>query len=351
MRHKPTRVLVVDDSPFVREALTQALAQVASIEVVGVAGDPYEASDLLMRLHPDVMTLDMEMPRMHGTEFLRRLLPQWPIPVIMVSSHTARGTSQAMDALSAGAVEVVFKPRHFSQAGFHDMMMELVQKIKLASHVHVQDPLPEAEEHRPPAARRPRTKATSFKLIVIGASTGGPQAITVMLRDLPRDLPAIVIVQHLPVGFSRFFAERLQQDTPIHTREAIDGEFIQKGQVYVAPCGLQTEVRAVNGELQFRIFKSPEPLPFNPSVDVLFHSVAKSVGRNAIGVILTGMGSDGAQGLKAMREAGAHTIGQNEKSSVVYGMPQVAKQIGAVVSELPLIAISGEVLRTLGVNP
>lgn len=349
MKHNPTRVLVVDDSRFVRDALTDALKKVPTIEVVGSAGDPYEASELIVRLQPDVMTLDMEMPRMHGTEFLRRLLPQWPIPVIMVSSHTARGTSQAMDALSAGAVEVVFKPRHYSEAGFHDMMHELVRKIQCASQAQVQGPLPGDEPRNPKLTVQSHLVHTSpYKLIAMGASTGGPQAITLILRRLPQEMPGIVIAQHLPSGFSRFFAERLQQETPLITKEAEDGELIQRGHIYIAPCGLQTEVRAVGHELHLRVFKSNGGLSYNPSVDVLFHSVAQHIGRHAIGILLTGMGQDGAYGLKSMYEAGAFTIGQNQRSSVVYGMPQVAKEIGAVKSELPLTSIAPEVLKTLG---
>ncbi|HYX33154.1 MAG TPA: chemotaxis-specific protein-glutamate methyltransferase CheB [Oligoflexus sp.] len=346
--HKPIRVLIVDDSAFVRETLTQALAQTSSIEVVGTAADPYEARDLLLKLKPDVMTLDMEMPRMNGTEFLRRLLPQWPIPVIMLSSYTARGTTQAMDALSAGAVEVVFKPLHFSQAGFQDMMIELVQKINFASQAQVQDPaqmLVEKNAGTPPG--KLAYLSSRFRLIAIGSSTGGPQALTLILRNLPSDLPAIVIAQHLPAGFSHFFAARLQQETPVVTREAIDGETIQKSIIYIAPSGMQTEVLAMGPNLVFRVFKSAEPMPYNPCIDVLFHSIAKSVGKKSIGVLLTGMGHDGAKGLKSMLEAGAPTIGQDERSSVVYGMSAVAKQLGAVDRELPLTIIPGEILRVL----
>jgi two-component system chemotaxis response regulator CheB len=209
MRQKNVRVLVVDDSPFVRETLTTELRRVPIIDVVGSAGDPYEASEMLMRLQPDVMTLDVEMPHMNGPEFLRLLLPQWPIPVIMVSACTARGSSQATEALCAGAVEVVFKPRSLNQIGFSDMMQELVRKIHQTQIMHMPDlsgPLKTLQAEA--LGSLPIRALTSCKLIAIGASTGGPQAISTILRKLPRHLPPIVIAQHLPSGFSAFFCER-----------------------------------------------------------------------------------------------------------------------------------------------
>jgi two-component system chemotaxis response regulator CheB len=349
MRQKNVRVLVVDDSPFVRETLTTELRKVPAIDVVGSAGDPYEASELLVRLQPDVMTLDVEMPHMNGPEFLRKLLPQWPIPVIMVSACTARGSSQASEALCAGAVDVVFKPRSLNQIGFNDMMQELVQKIRQIHAVQVPDlsrsakPLPAT-----PPGSLSSTRPTSCKLIAIGASTGGPQAIATILRKLPRDMPPVVIAQHLPLGFSAFFAKSLGQETGWEAQEAMDGMTLQRGQIYVAPCGMQTVIKPVGNELMLRVFKAPhDVVTYHPAVDVLFHSVAQHVGRHALGILLTGMGRDGAKGLKSMRDAGAHTIGQDEATSVVYGMPQEAKKAGAVVQELPLTSIGSHILRRL----
>lgn len=349
MRQKNVRILVVDDSSFVRETLTAELRRVPALEVVGAAGDPYEASEMLMTLKPDVMTLDMEMPHMNGPEFLRLLLPQWPIPVIMVSAGTARGSAQASEALCAGALEVVFKPRFLNQIGFDDMMQELVQKIRQVHAMRVPC-LPSSQNilPAPPSGTLSLAGSTSCKLIAIGASTGGPQAISTILRNLPRNLPPIVIAQHLLLGFSTFFANCLGQETGLETQEATDGVTLRHGHVYVAPCGMQTVIKPVGDDLKLRVFKVPtDVVTHHPSVDVLFHSVAQHVRQHALGVLLTGMGRDGAKGLKSMRDAGSYTIGQDEATSAVYGMPLEAKKTGAVAQELPLTSIATHILRRL----
>ncbi len=346
---KNVRVLVVDDSPFVREALTTELRRVPAIDVVGSAGDPYEASEMIMRLQPDVMTLDVEMPRMNGPDFLRLLLPQWPIPVIMVSACTARGSSQASEALCAGAVEVVFKPRSLNQVGFSDMMQELVKKIRQAHSMQMPDLSCSPKKlAAPPVSYASPSGPTSCKLIAIGASTGGPQAISTILQQQPPHLPPVVIAQHLPLGFSSFFARCLNQETGLEALEAKDGIALERGHIYVAPCGMQTVIKPVGDELRIRVFKAPSDVViYHPAVDVLFHSVAQHVGRHALGILLTGMGRDGAKGLKSMRDAGSYTIGQDEATSVVYGMPHEAKKLGAVAQELPLTSIGPRLLKLL----
>lgn len=331
MSDRTVKVLVVDDSSFIRETLTTELGRVPFIDVVGAAADPYEATDMLMRLQPEVMTLDMEMPHMNGHEFLRQLLPQWPIPVIMVSACTARGSAEANNALCAGAIDIVYKPRGINEIGFNDMMQELVKKIRKVHNF--------APSHPP---------RTACKVIAIGASTGGPQAISTILKGLPKDMPPIIVAQHLPLGFSDFFAKSLQKETGVETHKAVDGTVLKRGRIYVAPCGMQTVIKPHGDDLQLKVFKAPPDIvTFHPAVDVLFHSVAQAVGKHGLGILLTGMGRDGAKGLKSMRDAGAYTIAQDEATSVVYGMPQEAKKIGAVIQELPLTMIGRHLVRML----
>lgn len=320
------RVLVVDDSAVVRNMLCRELAKDPAIEVVGTAPDPYLARDKIVELNPDVLTLDVEMPRMDGLTFLRRLMEHHPMPVIVISSLTAQGTRTAVEALEAGAVDVLGKPG--SAYSVESLSVDLIQKVKLAFRAHLATwaPLPVR-----PAAVRPSTSLanTTDKVLAIGASTGGVQALTRVLTELPADAPGTVIVQHMPARFTRSFAERLDSLCRVRVKEARDGESVVTGQVLIAPGGFHMLLRRSGARYYVQIKDGPEVFHQKPSVEVLFQSTAQVAGRNAIGAILTGMGGDGAKGLLLMRQAGARTVAQDEATSVVFGMPQEAIKCGA----------------------
>lgn len=322
---KKIRVLVVDDSRVSRELIARGVSSDPQIEVAAVAGDPFEARDKIIETRPDVITCDVEMPKMNGIEFIRRLLPQYFIPVIMVSA-----VSQVVfEAMEAGAVDFVVKPDQ-SPKGAETFMRDLIQKIKTASTV-------KEPQHRPE-----RTNVTGNMshdascLIAIGASTGGTEAIYSILSSLPPTVPGIVIVQHIPPVFSKMFAERLDNQTALHVKEAETGDFVDPGKVLVAPGDKHMRVKKVGKRYQVECFQGEKVNGHCPSVDVLFDSVAKAAGGCAVGILLTGMGYDGAKGLLAMRRQGARTIGQDEKTSVVYGMPKVAYDLGAVETQAAL---------------
>jgi two-component system chemotaxis response regulator CheB len=329
------RVLVVDDSALVRMVLTQGLALDPEIEVVGSASDPFVARDRIVQLKPDVLTLDVEMPRMDGVEFLRRLMPQHPLPVLMVSALTERGAQITMQALEAGAVDFVTKPSADVQRGLAEMLGELREKVKAVARADVSHWKAGAAVPRPRPVATRALAVTTDKLIAVGASTGGTQAVRDLLSGLPADMPGVVIVQHMPVGFTRLFAETLDTHCAMDVREAREGDRVLPGLALVAPGDQHLRVVRSGGTYLVKLDSSEKVNGHRPSVDVLFHSVARDVGANATGVILTGMGGDGAKGLLAMRQAGARTLGQDERSSIVYGMPKVAHDLGAVESQGP----------------
>ncbi len=334
---RPIRVLVVDDSAVVRQIFERELSRDPAIEVVGVAPDPYIARDRIVRLQPDVVTLDVEMPRMDGITFLRKLMRYHPLPVIIVSSLTPRGGELALEALDAGAVEVMCKPGTSYAVG--DMSVALIDKIKAAARVRVQ-----ARTKATPAVPRLSLTRTTHRIVALGASTGGTQALQQVLTALPPNAPGIVIVQHMPEHFTRSFADRLNDLCAIRVKEAEDGDAVSPGRALIAPGNRHMLLVRSGAVYGVQVKKGPLVNRHRPSVDVLFKSVARYAGRNAVGVILTGMGADGADGLLEMKSQGAATLAQDEATSVVYGMPREAVQRGAADEVLPLDRIAGRIL-------
>jgi len=347
----PIRVLVVDDSAVVRRLLSRGLSEDPEIEVVGTAADPFEARDRILALRPDVLTLDVEMPRMDGLTFLRKLMPQHPMPVVMVSSLTTRGAQVTLEALAAGAVDVVAKPRPGSPGGMEGMIAELRAKVRAASRARVAAPRRLASRATPPPGADPLPAAARRAVVALGASTGGTEAIQRVVSRLPSDGPPVLIVQHLPAGFSAPFASQLDRESPLSVSEARTGAIPQPGHAYVAPGGRQLRLLGRPGQFRLDCSSTEKVSGHCPSVDVLMTSVAGAAGARAIGVILTGMGADGARGLLRMRQAGAATLGQDEATCVVYGMPRAAAELGAVQVALPLDAMADRIrilLRKLG---
>jgi len=333
---KVIRVLVVDDSALVRNILSQGLSMDPNIEVVGTASDPYIARDKIVELNPDVLTLDVEMPRMDGVAFLRKLMPQFPIPTVMVSSLTQRGKQITMDALDAGAVDFVAKPTSNVAAGLNAMLMELRAKVKIASTANVSHWKGKRVVPRTPTAAPCALAESTDKVIAIGASTGGTEAIRRVVEGFPANTPGVVIVQHMPPGFTKMFSERLNQLCQMEVREAVDGDRVHTGLILVAPGGVQFKVVRSGGFYQVRCGGTEKVSGHCPSVDVMMHSIAEHVGNNAIGGMLTGMGQDGAEGMLAMKKAGARCIAQDEATSVVFGMPKVAYEKGGAERLVPL---------------
>ena len=326
---KRIRVLVVDDSMVFREILSKSLSSDPLIDVVATAFDPFDARDKIIAFEPDVMTCDVEMPKMNGIEFIRRLMPQYPLPVVVVST-----VSEAVfNAMDAGAVDFVTKPDMRSVKSMEAFISELILKIKIASTANVSNC---TANHALLTISGRSSSDTSNKIIAIGASTGGTEALSYLLRLLPANTPGIVIVQHIPPVFSRMFAQRLNNSTQFRVKEAQTGDYIEKGLVLIAPGDMHMRIKSVGDRFKAEVFQGEKVNGHCPSVDVLFESVAKECGSNAIGIILTGMGYDGAKGLLSMRKKGARTLGQDERSSVVYGMPKVAFNIGAVERQVPL---------------
>lgn len=321
---KPIRVLIVEDSIVFRELLVQNLSKDPAIEVVATAKDPFEARDAILAHKPDVMTLDVELPRMNGIEFLRKLMPQYPLPVVVISSLS----DKVFDAMHAGAVDFVAKPAVSSRAQLEDFIRnELLVKIKIASTAKISN-----IKRTVMAQEQQQLSGNKSNLIVaIGASTGGTEATFDVVKDYGTDIPGIVCVQHMPPGFTQMYAKRLNDQCRIQVKEAETGDRVLPGHMLVAPGGdSHMKLVKVNGSYQVEIKPGPRVNGHCPSVDVLFESVAKVAGSDALGIILTGMGGDGAKGLLAMRKAGARTIGQDESTCVVYGMPKVAYDLGAV---------------------
>lgn len=347
MVNKRVKVLVVDDSALVRSILEAGLNKDPEIMVVGTASDPYKARDKILELEPDVLTLDVEMPRMDGVAFLQRLMPQYPIPVIMVSALTEKGKKITMDALEAGAIDFVTKPTTGLSRGLNAMMVDLREKVKIAAMADVSHWLNRSKDPTPVAPSTKVLAGSTDKVIAIGASTGGTEAIRTLLKMLPSSTPGMAIVQHMPPGFVAAFAESLNRQSAMTVKEAEDGDRLISGRVLIAPGGQQMKVVRSGGVYLARIFEGERVNGHCPSVEVLMNSVAEYVGENAIGAILTGMGGDGAKGLLAMREAGSRTFAQDERTSVVFGMPKVAYEIGAVEKLLPIDGMAAAILKSL----
>lgn len=321
------RVLIVDDSAVVRKIFTSELSRDSEIEVVGTAPDPFIARDKIVNLKPDVLTLDVEMPRMDGITFLRRLMNHYPLPTIVVSSLTPKGGELAMEALDAGAVDVMCKPGESYTVS--DMSIELVEKIKAAALVKLSKPV-RVKKKAVVGSKKLAMSKTTNKVIAIGSSTGGTQALQAVLSMLPRATNGLVIVQHMPENFTRAFANRLNEHSELEVKEAKDGDSIIPGKALIAPGNSHMFLRRSGASYYVSVRKGPLVNRHRPSVEVLFKSVAKYVGANAIGVMLTGMGTDGAQGMLEMKNNGAYNIAQNEKSCVVFGMPKEAIRVGAI---------------------
>jgi len=335
---KKIKVLVVDDSIIFREWISRGLSSEPGIEVVAAAKDPFDARDKILMYKPDVMTCDVEMPKMNGIEFIRQLLPQYPIPVIVVSSVS----NAVFEAMDAGAVDFVVKPEAGRQS-FDKFIKDLTEKIKIASNAKVI----KNKEIKGIFSGNSYDNYKANKIIAIGASTGGTEAIFKILKELPPTVPGIVIVQHIPPVFSAMFAERLNKSTGLKVKEAKTGDYVERGKVLIAPGDQHMKVIKISGRYKVECFTGDKVNGHCPSVDVLFESVARAAGSDAIGVILTGMGYDGAKGLLSMKKNGAYTIGQDESSSVVYGMPKVAFNIGAVNKQLSLDKIASSLLEVL----
>ncbi len=339
------RVLVVDDSALIREVLARTLGRDGDIEVVGTAEDPLDAREKIKVLDPDVVTLDIEMPNMNGLQFLDRLMRLRPLPVIMVSTLTRKGASETLLALELGAVDFVAKPSVDLADGLERFGAQLREKVRAASSSDVRARALRSPSSTTPAIRSAAAPAGS--LIAIGASTGGVEAIRVLLSTMPVDCPPIVITQHMPAGFTARFAARLDELSPVKVLEAEDKIMLQQGHAYVARGDWHLRVERSGGILRCRLDQSETVSGHRPSVDVLFNSVAEAAGELAVGAILTGMGRDGARGLKQMRDSGAYTVGQTQASALVYGMPRVAFEEGAVVEQAPLEAITGRLAAAL----
>jgi two-component system chemotaxis response regulator CheB len=337
------RVVVVDDSSLMREMLKDILSREPDIEIVGAARDPFEAREMIKTTNPDVVTLDVEMPRMDGLSFLEKIMTLRPTPVVMVSSLTKEGADATIRALELGAIDCVAKPNGSIGYGFDQMASELVMKIRVAAtaRLSVRRSAPRAA----PTLAAPRRAGQGTRLIALGASTGGVERIRSVLMAMPADCPPIVITQHIGPSYVPSFAQRLDKLAAPSILVAEHGAPLTQGMVYIAPGDRHLTVGREAGGFVCQIQDTPPVSGHRPSVDVLFHSVAKVAGVNAVGVILSGMGRDGASGMLAMRQAGAYTIGEQESSCVVYGMPKAAKEAGAVVLELPLVRIPAEMLR------
>ncbi len=339
-RRPDVRVLIVDDSAVVRTILARQLAAYRGIEVVATAPDPYVARDRIVQLKPDVVTLDIEMPRMDGITFLHKLMAYYPVPVVIVSSLTPAGGELALEALEAGAVEVVAKPGPAYTVG--DMTDQLAEKIIAASRVSMD------RRALPTPKRLSKGLAltrTTDKVVAIGASTGGTFALQHLLTSMPPDSPGVVAVLHMPEHFTAAYAQRVNELCAIDVREARNGDTVVRGSALIAPGNKHTMLSRSGASYRVTVKDGPQVNHQRPSVDVLFKSVARYAGRNAVGVIMTGMGADGAAGLKEMREAGAATIAQDEKTCVVFGMPAEAIRMGAAQKVLPLQGIARAVLR------
>lgn len=338
-RKTPVRVLIVDNSAVMRQLLTSLLEADPEITVVGTAADPYIARDRIKTLNPDVITLDVEMPHMDGLTFLRKIMALRPMPVVMISTLTQSGAETTLEALEIGAVDFIAKPAHEQAERLAELAAELQQKVKTAAQVRV-------AVRRAPALPRPprRLLRPTGRIIFVGASTGGVEALKTLLMGLPENCPPTLITQHMPPRFTTGFAERLNRECPMKVSEAADGDVIEAGHVYIAPGSHHLEiVRAGNGHM-CRLSDGPPVSGHRPSVDVLFRSAARVCAKSAVAAILTGMGKDGAEGLLELRRAGGVTLGQDEKSSLIYGMPRAAFERNAVMRQHSLLRMADAIL-------
>jgi two-component system chemotaxis response regulator CheB len=351
---RKTRVLIVDDSAVVRQTLSAILHTDPQIEVIGTAADPYFAARKISSEIPDVITLDIEMPRMDGLTFLRKLMAQHPIPVVIISSLTEKGTETALRALEYGAVEIITKPQMHTKEFIEESRIRICDAVKAAAFAHISrkkfnspvkvEPKFTADAILPPGFSKSMIKTTDI-VIAVGASTGGTDAIQVFLQSMPPDIPGIVIVQHMPENFTRSFANRLNDICTIHVKEAENGDSVTRGKALIAPGNKHMLLKRSGARYYVEVIEGPLVNRHRPSVDVLFRSTARYAGRNAIGIIMTGMGADGAHGLLEMKEAGAETIAQDEKSCVVFGMPKEAINAGAASKILPLQNIASYIIN------
>lgn len=353
------KVLIVDDSAVVRQTLSDILGTDPTIEVMGVAADPYFAANKIAHEVPDVITLDIEMPRMDGLTFLRKIMTQHPIPVVIISSLTTKGTETGIKALEYGAVEIITKPKLSTKEFFEESKIRIRDAVKAAAQSRltrkkaIKVPSPAIEVKPKLSADAVLAKGhstgsmlkTTEKVVVIGASTGGTEALRVFLENIPADCPGIVIVQHMPEQFTKSFAERLDQLCKISVKEAANNDTVIRGRALIAPGNHHLILRRSGARYYVEINDGPLVNRHRPSVDVLFRSTAKYAGKNAVGVIMTGMGDDGAKGLLELRETGAHTIAQDEKSCIVFGMPKEAIKLGGAEYILPLNDIASKVLK------
>jgi two-component system, chemotaxis family, protein-glutamate methylesterase/glutaminase len=354
LMQKKIKVLVVDDSAVVRQVMKEILESDPAIEVIDTAGDPYIAAEKIKRELPDVITLDVEMPRMDGITFLHKIMTQHPIPVVMCSSLTEVGADTTLRALEYGAVDIITKPKMGIQQFIEESQIRICDAVKAAAQSKVIS-IPVKNRIKPTAkltadAIMPRPVGnamlrTTEKIVAVGASTGGTEALRIFLEAIPRDCPGIVIVQHMPENFTKAFATRLDGLCDIEVKEAEDNDSILRGRALIAPGNKHLLIKRSGARYYVEVKEGPLVSRHRPSVDVLFRSAAQFAGANTVGVIMTGMGDDGARGMLEMKEAGAYNIAQDEKSCVVFGMPNEAIKLGAVDKILPLDAIAGEVLR------
>jgi two-component system chemotaxis response regulator CheB len=342
------RVLIIDDSLLIRKVLTSILSNAPDIDVIGAAEDPFVARDMIKQLSPDVLTLDVDMPHMDGITFLRNLMRLRPIPVVMISTLTEHGAETTLEALALGAVDFVAKPKINAENTLAMYSEEIISKVRIAARTNVTAMKPR-EELPPVVKTTPMQKTTQrnvgfTKLIALGSSTGGTEAIKVVVKSLPADCPPVLITQHLPAAFSQSFVQHIDSVTQMTASIPVNGQVVEWGNIYLAPGGLHMEVNRVNNQYIIRIEDGELVNRHKPSVDVLFHSAAKCAKDNAVCVLLTGMGADGAIGMQAMKEAGAKTIVQDEASSVVWGMPGAAFKLGCADHVVPLDDIAAKIL-------
>jgi two-component system chemotaxis response regulator CheB len=345
------RVVVVDDSLLMRKLLSDILNSEQDIEVIGTAPDPYAARELIRALSPDVVTLDIEMPKMNGLEFLDKLMRLKPTPVVMISTLTGEGSGTALRALELGAVDCVAKPRMDLSHGIRELGEEIVEKVRTAAQARVSPRAAAAPRTAKPAPSTTLVSASTHaqhtRLVAVGASTGGTQALQTFLLRLPAAMPPVVVVQHMPPAFTQPFARRLDGICEVTVKEAEHGERVLPGHVYIAPGDYHLALERQGGHLHCKLLATPRVNRHRPAVDVLFESVAELMGQRSIGVIMTGMGADGAQGMLAMKKAGSYNLAQDEATSVVYGMPKEAVKAGGVDKVVPLEQLADEVLRQL----
>jgi two-component system chemotaxis response regulator CheB len=350
---KKIRALIVDDSAFVRQVLREILESDPQIEVMGVASDPYAAVELIRHEVPDVMTLDVEMPKMDGLTFLDKIMSQHPFPVVICSTLTEIGSSVAMAALQKGAVDIITKPKLGAKEFFEESRVRICDVVKSAAYARIKNRRPTSPAAQPKLTAdavlpKPPSHAmieTTDKVVVVGASTGGTEALCQFLQALPLDAPGVVVVQHMPEVFTARFAERLNAICRITVKEAVDQESVLRGQALIAPGNHHMLLKRSGARYFVELREGPLVSRHRPSVDVLFRSAARYAGANAVGVIMTGMGDDGAKGMLEMKEAGAYNIAQDEATCVVYGMPAEAVKLSAVHRVLPLGQIAGDIVR------